>query len=251
MKAPTTATPAERILWEQLDPARMPGHVAIIMDGNGRWACSRGLSRVKGHKAGVRAIRCAVDNVLHLGLDSITIYAFSTENWGRPEFEVSVLMTLLRQFVRIERDRLMKKGVRLRVLGDISRLPLPVRKAVEEIIAETSGNTCLNFNIAINYGGRDEILNAVRAIVRDGVASDAITAETFADRLYTADVPDPDLLIRTSGELRISNFLLWQLAYTELYFTDVFWPDFDTTEMLNALLNYQRRVRRFGGVDGD
>jgi len=251
MQAPANATDAERILWEQLDGSRLPGHVAIIMDGNGRWACSKGLSRVKGHKAGVRAIRRAVDNVLHLGLNAITIYAFSTENWGRPEFEVSVLMTLLRQFVRIERDRLMEKNVRLRVLGDQSRLPAPVQRAVEQVISDTSGNSRLDFNIAINYGGRDEILRAVRKLAADRVAPDAITEASFRKCLYTHDLSDPDLLIRTSGELRISNFLLWQLAYTELYFTEVYWPDFDTSEMLKALLAYQRRTRRFGGVDGD
>ena len=251
MQAPGTATPEERKLWEQLDPDRLPGHVAIIMDGNGRWACSRKLSRVKGHKAGVRAIRRAVDNVLHLGLNAITIYAFSTENWGRPDFEVSVLMTLLRQFVRIERDRLMEKNVRLRVLGDLSRLPAPVRSAVEQIIEDTSGNTRLDFNIAINYGGRDEILRAVRSLVSRGLHPEEVTEAALAGELYTRGQSDPDLLIRTSGELRISNFLLWQLAYTELYFTDVYWPDFDTGEMLTALINYQQRTRRFGGVDGD
>ncbi len=250
MQPPANATPAEKQLWEQLDPKRMPRHVAIIMDGNGRWAKDRGLPRVKGHKAGVRALRRAVDTVLHLGLDHITIYAFSTENWGRPRFEVSVLMTLLRQFVRIERERLMEKNVRLRVLGDLNRLPDPVRHAVDDILQTTSGNTRLNFNIALNYGGRDEILTAIRKLVRNGIPADEITAETVSSSLYTAGLPDPDLLIRTSGELRISNFLLWQLAYTELYFTDVYWPDFDTTQMLQALLDYQHRTRRFGGVDG-
>ncbi len=251
MQPPANATPAEKKLWEQLDPERMPRHVAIIMDGNGRWARDRGLPRVKGHKAGVRALRRAVDTVLHMGLDHITIYAFSTENWGRPRFEVSVLMTLLRQFVRIERDRLMEKNVRLRVLGDLNRLPDPVRHAVDDILRTTAGNTRLNFNIALNYGGRDEILAAIRKLVQDGVQPDDITTESVESNLYTAGLPDPDLLIRTSGELRISNFLLWQLAYTELYFTDVYWPDFDTTQMLLALLDYQHRIRRFGGVDGD
>lgn len=250
MQPPANASAPEKKLWEQLDPKRMPRHVAIIMDGNGRWARDRGLPRVKGHKAGVRALRQAVDTVLHLGLDSITIYAFSTENWGRPRFEVSVLMTLLRQFVRIERDRLMEKNVRLRVLGDLDRLPGPVRTAVDDILRMTADNSRLNFNIALNYGGRDEILTAVRKLIQDGVSPDQVTADRFESGLYTAGLPDPDLLIRTSGELRISNFLLWQLAYTELYFTDVYWPDFDTTRMLNALLDYQHRIRRFGGVDG-
>jgi len=251
MKAPAYLSPRERELWMQLEAERMPRHIAIIMDGNGRWARQRGLSRVKGHKAGVQAIRRAVDTVLDLGIEAITVYAFSTENWGRPRYEVSVLMALLRQFVGIERDRMMEKGIRLNVLGDMDQLPDAVRNAVSQVIRDTADNRRLKFNIALNYGGRQEILRAVRRMVRDGLTPEQMTEEAVAARLYTAGLPDPDLLIRTSGELRISNFLLWQLSYTELYFTDVYWPDFDTTHMLTALLDYQRRSRRFGGVDGD
>lgn len=251
MEPPAYLGSEEKRLWEQLEPDRMPRHIAIIMDGNGRWARERGLPRVKGHKAGVRAIRKAVDTVLDLGIEAITIYAFSTENWGRPPYEVSVLMTLLRQFIGIERDRMMQKGIQLNVLGEIDQLPEPVRDAVRDVIRDTAPNQRLRFNIALNYGGRQEILRAVRRMVADGLPLEAMTEEAVSNRLYTAGLPDPDLLIRTSGELRISNFLLWQLSYTELYFTDVYWPDFDTRHMLAALLDYQRRSRRFGGVHGD
>lgn len=251
MKAPSTATGSQKKLWEQLDETRLPGHVAIIMDGNGRWAKKRGLSRAKGHKAGVRAIRNALDTVLDLGIESVTLFAFSTENWTRPPLEVSILMTLLRQFMQIELDRLMDKGIRLRTLGDISRMPKPIQKGITRVEAETKDNSRLQFNIALNYGGRDEILQATRRILANGLNPDKLTEEVFEQHLHTYGIPDPDLLIRTSGERRISNFLLWQMAYTELYFTDVLWPDFDAEQMLKALLDFQKRVRRFGGVHGD
>jgi len=251
MKAPSNATAAEKKLWEQLDASHLPAHVAIIMDGNGRWARMRGLSRAKGHKAGVQAIRNALDTVLELGIESITLFAFSTENWTRPPLEVSVLMTLLRQFMGIELTRLMDKGIRMRTLGDISRLPKPIQDGIARVENTTKENSRLQFNIALNYGGRDEILHATRGILTSGLNPEELTEEIFRQHLYTSEIPDPDLLIRTSGECRISNFLLWQMAYTELYFTDVLWPDFDTEEMLNALLDFQKRVRRFGGVHGD
>ena len=251
MKAPSTATAAEKHLWEQLDASHLPAHVAIIMDGNGRWARIRGLSRVKGHKAGVQAIRNALDTVLELGIESITLFAFSTENWTRPPLEVSVLMTLLRQFMGIELTRLMDKGIRMRTLGDTSRLPKPIQDGIAHVKEMTKENSRLQFNIALNYGGRDEILRATRNILSSRLNPEELTEEVYEQHLYTSEIPDPDLLIRTSGERRISNFLLWQLAYTELYFTDVLWPDFDAEEMLKALLDFQKRVRRFGGVHGD
>ncbi|NOY24158.1 MAG: isoprenyl transferase [Acidobacteria bacterium] len=251
MKAPSTATPLQRTLWEQLEVSHLPAHVAIIMDGNGRWAKQRGLSRVKGHKAGVQAIRSALDTVLELGIGNITLFAFSTENWTRPPLEVSVLMTLLRQFMRIELPRLMDKGIRMRALGDVSRLPKAIQNGIARVETETEKNIRLHFNIALNYGGRNEILHATRSIMADGLNPDKLTETIFEQHLYTCEIPDPDLLIRTSGEFRISNFLLWQMAYTELYFTDVLWPDFDVEQMLRALLDFQGRVRRFGGVHGD
>ncbi|NOZ12232.1 MAG: isoprenyl transferase [Acidobacteria bacterium] len=251
MNAPENTAPAEKILWERLDSSRLPEHVAIIMDGNGRWAKQRNLSRAKGHKAGVKAIRNALDTVLNLGIGNITLFAFSTENWTRPPMEVSVLMTLLRQFMRIELAKLMEKGIRMRALGDISKLPEPIRKGIYRVEEETKNNTRLCFNVALNYGGRAEILTAARRLLKSGIQPDELTEARFRQELYTAGLSDPDLLIRTSGEQRISNFLLWQLAYTELYFTDVLWPDFDTTQMLKALLDFQGRVRRFGGIHGD
>ncbi len=251
MKAPPTATPLQKKLWEQLEVSHLPAHVAIIMDGNGRWAKQRGLSRVKGHKAGVQAIQNALDTVLELGIGNITLFAFSTENWARPPLEVSVLMTLLRQFMRIELPRLMDKGIRMRALGDVSRLPKAIQDGIAHVETETEKNTRLHFNIALNYGGRNEILHATQSIMADGLNPDELTETIFEQHLYTCDIPDPDLLIRTSGEFRISNFLLWQMAYTELYFTDVLWPDFDAEQMLRALLDFQGRVRRFGGVHGD
>lgn len=251
MKAPSYATGSHKKLWERLDGSRLPAHVAIIMDGNGRWAKKRGLSRAKGHKAGVQAIRNAMDTVLDLGIENVTLFAFSTENWTRPPLEVSVLMTLLRQFMQIELDRLMDKGIRMRTLGDLSLLPKPIQEGIARVEAKTEKNSRLQFNIALNYGGRDEILRATRRILAHGLNPDELTETVFEQNLYTYGIPDPDLLIRTSGECRISNFLLWQMAYTELYFTDVLWPDFDAEQMLKALLDFQRRVRRFGGVHGD
>jgi undecaprenyl diphosphate synthase len=251
MKPPVSALSGHKELWEAVKQNRLPEHIAIIMDGNGRWAEKRGLNRVKGHKAGIKAVKNALDTVLYLGIDSITLYAFSTENWERPAFEVSVLMTLLRQFIRLEEQVLKKNNIRLRVLGDIERLPFPVRSEIYSVIERTSGNTGLNFNLALNYGSRNEILKAVKQISKDSVNPEEITEELFESYLYTSELPDPDLLIRTSGEMRISNFLLWQLAYSELYFTDVLWPDFDTGEMLHALLDFQNRERRFGGLSGN
>ncbi len=250
MKPPKNAGEYERKLWLEIDENNIPSHVAIIMDGNGRWAKKRGLSRIKGHKAGVKAIENALDSALHLGVKVITVYAFSTENWIRPEYEVSVLMTLLFQFLKLQKKRLLDKDIKLSIIGDRSKLPLFVNKEIDNVLEETKNNKSLTFNIALNYGGRAEILNAVKGIVEKGLKKDEINEGVFSKFLYTRDLPDPDLLIRTSGEIRVSNFLLWQIAYSELYFTDVLWPDFDTIEMLKAVIDYQKRERRFGGTGG-
>ncbi len=250
MKPPKNCSPEEKVLWEKINPEKIPSHIAIIMDGNGRWAKKRGLSRIKGHKAGSKAIENALDTVLALGVKTITVYAFSTENWIRPEKEVSVLMTLLFQFIKLQKKKLKEKDIKLSVIGDLSKLPPFVSNEVEKALKETENNKTLTFNIALNYGGRSEIISAVKSIVNDGLKAEDIDEQTFSSRLYTKHLPDPDLLIRTSGEIRISNFLLWQIAYTELYFTEVLWPDFDTIEMLKAIIEYQKRERRFGGTVG-
>lgn len=250
MKPPKGAERIERKLWLKINDSNIPSHVAIIMDGNGRWAKKRGLSRIKGHKAGIKAIENALDSALHLGVKVITVYAFSTENWIRPEYEVSVLMTLLFQFLKLQKKKLMNKNIRLSVIGDRSKLPRIVNKEIDRVLVETRHNNALIFNIALNYGGRDDILNAVKQLLDKNLEKDDINEDLFSYYLYTKGIPDPDLLIRTSGEVRVSNFLLWQIAYAELYFTDVLWPDFDTIEMLKAIIEYQKRERRYGGTGG-
>lgn len=250
MKPPKSAGERERKLWLEIDENNIPSHVAIIMDGNGRWAKQRGLSRIKGHKAGAKAIENALDSALHLGVKVITVYAFSTENWVRPEYEVSVLMTLLFQFLKLQKKKLLDKDIKLSIIGDRSKLPLFVNREIDNVLEETKNNNSLIFNIALNYGGRAEIINAVKGIIEKKLKKEDINEEVFSKFLYTKDLPDPDLLIRTSGEIRVSNFLLWQIAYAELYFTDVLWPDFDTIEMLKAIIEYQKRERRFGGTGG-
>jgi undecaprenyl diphosphate synthase len=228
----------------------LPKHIAIIMDGNGRWAKKKGLSRVKGHKAGIKTVRKSIDTVLNLGINTITLYAFSTENWDRPKFEVSVLMTLLRQFIRIEAKKLMDKNIRLRVLGDLSKIPVNIREEILSVIEKTKNNKALNFNLALNYGSRNEILNAVKTAIKLQLDEKDITAQTFSQLLYTKGQEDPDLVIRTSGEKRISNFLLWQSAYAEFVFTDILWPDFNDEELYKCIYEFQTRERRFGGIGG-
>jgi undecaprenyl diphosphate synthase len=228
----------------------LPKHIAIIMDGNGRWAKKKGLSRVKGHKAGIKTVRKSIDTVLNLGINTITLYAFSTENWDRPKFEVSVLMTLLRQFIRIEAKKLMDKNIRLRVLGDLSKIPVNIREEILSVIEKTKNNKALNFNLALNYGSRSEILNAVKTAIKLQLDEKDITAQTFSQLLYTKGQEDPDLVIRTSGEKRISNFLLWQSAYAEFVFTDILWPDFNDEELYKCIYEFQTRERRFGGIGG-
>ena len=236
-------------LLRRLDPARLPRHVAIIMDGNGRWARRRHLPRVAGHRAGIEAVRDSVETSARLGLEVLTLYAFSQENWKRPRAEVEFLMELLREYTKKELRTLLRNNVRFRVLGRMHELAPSVQADLRETIASTEGNSGLIFNIALSYGGRGEIVDAVRALVRDGVPAESIDEAALARRLYTADLPDPDLLIRTSGEMRVSNFLLWQIAYAELWVTPVLWPDFRRRHLFEALEYYQRRERRFGGVD--
>jgi undecaprenyl diphosphate synthase len=229
----------------EIDPARLPSHIAIIMDGNGRWARRRGLPRVAGHKAGIQPVRVTVETCAQLGLRALTLYAFSVENWKRPRAEVETLWRLLRLYLRSELPVMLRNDIRFTAIGRLNALPRFVRDELDEVIASTAANAGLQLNLAINYGGRAELVDAVKALVADGVEIDeaAISA-----RLYTAGMPDPDLLIRTSGEMRVSNFLLWQIAYAELYVTETLWPDFSRTELLRAILDYQKRDRRFGGI---
>lgn len=234
-----------------LDEARIPAHVAVIMDGNGRWAKKRALNRLKGHKAGIEAVRETIRCASDCGVEHLTIYSFSTENWKRPEDEVAGLMELFAKTMLAEVDGLHEEHVRVRTIGDMSVLPRATREAFEEAWEKTCNNTGMTLNVAVNYGSRDEILHAVQTLVDEAVATGnapAVDEALFASKLYTAPAPDPELLIRTSGEMRISNFLLWQIAYAEIYVTDVLWPDFNRYEFLRALLSYQMRDRRFGGV---
>jgi len=230
----------------------VPRHVAIIMDGNGRWAAERGLPRHLGHREGMKAVREVISGAVDAGIDILTLFAFSTENWNRPRHEVSALMKLLQVYARKEREELVRQGVEVHVLGELSRVDDATRKAVDAIVRETSGGTALRLNLMISYGGREELVRAARIIaerVKKGeVAADDIDEQLVEDVLFTRDLPPPDLLVRTSGEYRISNFMLWQLAYTELHITSVLWPDFDRESLYEAVLDYQRRDRRFGRV---
>jgi undecaprenyl diphosphate synthase len=235
---PVGVTPAERI----------PRHVAIIMDGNGRWAISRGLPRLAGHKAGTENLRRVIRASVEFGIKYLTIYAFSTENWGRPTEEVQGLLHILEDVIDRELDELHKEGVQLRHIGRLERLAPALQDKVQEAIELTRSNDRLVLIVAFNYGGRDEIVQAIQRIMRDGIPSDQVTSELVSQYLYTAGVPDPDLIIRTSGELRVSNFLIWQGAYAELYSTPAYWPDFDKEEYRRALDTFAQRERRYGGV---
>jgi undecaprenyl diphosphate synthase len=238
---------------EAIDPARLPAHIAIIMDGNGRWARMRSLPRVAGHKAGIEPVRTAVETCARLGIESLTLYAFSVENWKRPRGEVDMLWRLLRLYLRLELSRLMRNNIRLGAIGRVGSLPEDARRELEFVMSQTSRNTGMRLNLAINYGGRAEVVDAVNRIVdrarREGSLENLrVDEDLIAANLYTAGQADPDLLIRTSGEMRISNFLLWQIAYAELYVTETYWPDFKRIDLLNAVLEYQKRDRRFGGL---
>jgi undecaprenyl diphosphate synthase len=250
--APPAADPEEARLLAAVRAQPVPEHVAVIMDGNGRWATQRGLPRVAGHREGVKAARTVVAAADAAGLRYLTLYAFSTENWSRPEREVSTLMSLLERSIARELPELVRRNVRLRVIGHPGGVRASLWRQIERVVNATAGNTGLTLLVAFNYGGRDELLDACRALARQVKAGELepeeISEKHVARALYTADVPDPDLLIRTSGEMRISNFLLWQIAYTELWVTPTLWPDFTRADLYRALAEFQRRTRRFGGL---
>ena len=234
----------------QLQTEKLPRHVAIIMDGNGRWAKQHHLPRIMGHRRGSESVREVVRECRQIGIEVLTLYAFSTENWLRPKTEIKALMALLKKFIRSEMLELHQNNIRVKMIGDLSKLPEDVMPAVREIMDVTGNNTGMTLNVALSYSGRDDILRAIHKLVADRrtKASD-ITEDFFSSFLDTAGQPDPDLLIRTSGELRVSNFLLWQIAYSELYITDVLWPDFGRKDLAKALLDFQTRRRRFGLTD--
>jgi undecaprenyl diphosphate synthase len=244
----------DRVLAQSLDAGRLPGHVAVIMDGNGRWARQRHLPRAAGHKAGVEPVRVTVETCARLGIRHLTLYAFSVENWKRPRGEVDTLWRLLRIYLRRELPSLMRNRVRLMAIGRLDALPKVALRELLDAIEATAPNRGLQVNLAINYSGRAELADAFNALLRraranGGLDGLSVTENDIASHLYTAGLPDPDLLIRTSGEMRISNFLLWQIAYAELYVTPTLWPDFTRGDLLRALLEYQSRDRRFGGLN--
>ena len=226
----------------------IPQHVALIMDGNGRWAEQRGLSRVEGHRAGVKHIRSLILYLDSKGVKFVTLYAFSTENWSRPEEEVAGIFNILKEIIVGESHELKKNGIRIRHIGSLEGLPEQLQKSIKKTAELTASNGGLTLNIALNYGGRAEILEAVRSLIASGVKAEDVSEKIFREHLYTADEPDVDLVIRTGGEMRISNLLIWQTAYSEYYFTPVLWPDFDTAELEKALQEFSRRQRRFGGL---
>jgi undecaprenyl diphosphate synthase len=238
----------EEALVRRLDWDRLPAHVAIIMDGNGRWASKRHLPRVEAHRAGINAVRDVVETSARLGIGVLTLYAFSVENWKRPAAEVGTLMLLLKRYLRMELETLMRHNIRFRVVGRKGELAPDVQAELNAAEASTAANTGMQFNIALNYGGRAEIVDAVRAAIASGVRPEELDEAAFGRLLYTAGQPDPDLLIRTSGEMRISNFLLWQIAYAEIWVTDTLWPDFRRRHLLEAIVDYQKRERRYGGI---
>ncbi|HEX2120374.1 MAG TPA: isoprenyl transferase [Thermoanaerobaculia bacterium] len=249
------ATPGsiEETLLEKIDFTRLPRHIAVIMDGNGRWARARNLPRVEGHRAGIASVREIVETAARLELNAMTLYAFSVENWKRPRYEVATLMMLLKEYLRKELTTLMDNNIRFEPIGRVDGLDASVQRELRYAQEKTAENGGLLFQIALNYGGRAEIVdtcNRIMAILREKEMSDAVIDEDFfADHLYTANVDDPDLLIRTSGELRVSNFLLWQIAYAEIHVTKVLWPDFRRRHLFEAIIDFQSRERRYGGVE--
>jgi undecaprenyl diphosphate synthase len=244
-------TAEESQLLEKLDLSRLPRHVAVIMDGNGRWAQKRHLPRIAGHRSGTQSARTTIETCARLKLEALTLYAFSVENWRRPKAEIDFLMQLLREYLRKEMPLLQKNNIRMRFLGRINELPVGVQNDVRDAMEKTAGNKGMVLCVALNYGGRAEIVDAMNAILeeRNGHAtSDRVTEEQLSRHLYTDGLPDPDLLIRTSGEMRVSNFLLWQIAYAEIFVTETLWPDFNRARLLEALLEFQKRERRYGGI---
>ena len=243
-------TSEETHLLEKLDLERLPRHIAVIMDGNGRWAQKRHLPRVAGHRAGTQSARTTIETCARLHVEALTLYAFSVENWRRPKAEIEFLMQLLREYLRKEMPLIQRNNIRMRFLGRPDELPEGVQKDTREAMEATAANTGMVLSIALNYGGRAEIVDAMNAILaeRNGNKS-AITEDELTKHLYTASLPDPDLLIRTSGEMRVSNFLLWQIAYAEIFVTETLWPDFNRAHLLAALVDFQKRERRYGGID--
>ncbi|HEX9725329.1 MAG TPA: isoprenyl transferase [Vicinamibacteria bacterium] len=246
-------------LLHRIDFERLPAHIAIIMDGNGRWAQSRNLPRVEGHRAGIASVREVVETCARMDIEVLTLYAFSQENWKRPKKEVDTLMKLLKRYLGLELATLQKNNIRFQVIGRTAELPDDVVAALEEGMERTHDNTGLLFNIALNYGGRAEIVDACRSLIREALATsrnDSLASEgpltvdekALSAHMYTAGMPDPDLLIRTSGELRVSNFLLWQIAYAEIWVTETLWPDFRKRQLFEAVIDYQKRDRRYGGI---
>jgi len=240
-------------LLHEIDRKALPVHIAIIMDGNGRWARRRGLPRVAGHRAGISAVREVVEGSAELGISVLTLYAFSVENWKRPQAEVSTLMQLLKEYLNRELENIHKNNIRFRTIGRTEQLDESVRAELEKGIARTRNNSGMLFNVALNYGGRAEIVDAVNRLINNGArelaAKGGVSERDFAQYLYTAGQPDPDLLIRTSGELRISNFLLWQIAYAEIWVTETLWPDFKKHHLYEAIIAFQKRERRYGGLE--
>ncbi len=245
------ASPDERLL-AAVDWERLPRHVAVIMDGNGRWAAQRGQPRIAGHRAGVEAVRATVDTGARLGLGALTLYAFSTENWKRPRYEVDALMRMLRKYLRLELDEINRQNIRFQTIGRIEALAPTVRNEIARASERTAANTGMVLSVALNYGGRAEIVDACRVatqrLLSQGRSADDLSEEDIERELYTRNLPELDLLVRTSGELRISNFLLWQSAYAEIYVTETLWPDFRRLHLLEAVVDYQQRSRRFGGL---
>lgn len=238
----------EDLLLQKIDMKKIPAHVAVIMDGNGRWAEQKGLKRIEGHKVGAESAKKITEYATRLGVKYLTLFAFSSENWKRPLKEINALMNMLYESLVEQRGLLEENDLRLQIVGDIDRLPPKLKKKLTETIELSKSHKKMQINLALNYGGRLEIINAVRRIAREKISPSKINEKLFSSYLYTVDCPDPDLLIRTSGELRISNFLLFQIAYSELYFTTTLWPDFRLKEFLNAIVDFQNRKRRFGKV---
>jgi undecaprenyl diphosphate synthase len=238
----------DETLARQVNFDQLPSHIAIIMDGNGRWAAQRHLPRVEGHRAGIDSVRDVVESSARLGIEVLTLYAFSVENWKRPRTEVNTLMMLLKRYIRLELSTLLKNNIQFRVIGRSEDLAPDVRHELEIGIRQTATNTGMQFNIALNYGGRAEIVDAARRAIASGLPADDLDERRFSEFLYTSGQPDPDLLIRTSGEMRVSNFLLWQIAYAEIWVTETLWPDFRRRHLLEAVIAYQKRDRRYGGI---
>ena len=238
----------DETLARQVNFEQLPAHIAIIMDGNGRWAAQRHLPRVEGHRAGIHSVRDVVETSARLGIEVLTLYAFSVENWKRPRAEINTLMTLLKRYLRLELSTLLKNDIRFQVIGRKDELSADVQHELDIGIRQTANNRGMLFNIALNYGGRAEIVDAAKRVLAAGIDPDDLDERRFGAFLYTAGQPDPDLLIRTSGEMRVSNFLLWQIAYSEIWVTETLWPDFRRRHLLEAVVAYQKRDRRYGGI---